>query len=501
MSFAMIDELVDRVRQNSYLKSTLALLEWDQQTKLPRRANAFRAEQVTFLAGELHTRQIDPRIGELLNELSTSDLVQDPTSDHGATVLQLKREYEQKIKLTTSLVQAIARACATGQRVWLDARAENNFQKFLPAVSEIFKLKQEQADALGYDDCRYDALLDEYEPFAKTREVTNVLNSLKDELVPLVASIKESGRQPDVDILRRDFPIESQKVFVREASSKIGFNYDRGRLDLTHHPFCTELGPNDVRITTRYDNSFFSPAFFGTLHEAGHGIYEQGLRSEFYGLPAGQYCSLDIHESQSRLWENLVGRSASFWTYFYPRAQELFASLAKVSRNQFVAAVNHVAPTLIRVEADETTYNLHIIIRFQLEQAVIDGELATADLPTAWNELYEQFLGIKPDTDSLGVIQDIHWAAGLIGYFPTYSLGNLYASQFFEAATEKLGDLDAMFERGDFTPLRKWLNREIHERGKCLTAPNLGKEVTGKALSHDALMTHLRRKLEPIYAL
>jgi len=502
MSLESLNELVALVRQNSYLKSSLALLEWDQQTKLPSQAGAFRAEQITFLAGEIHSRATDPRIGELLNELSTSELAEDPTSDHGATIRELKREYEKQIKLPNKLVQAIARASALSQQIWVEARRENDFAKFSPCLKEMFKLKQEQADALGYEECRYDALLDEYEPYAKTSEIAAVLHALKDELVPLVAEISESGNQPKTEILKRDFPIPAQEIFGREASAKIGFDYERGRLDITHHPFCTELGPNDVRITTRYDDSFFNSAFFGILHEAGHGIYEQGLRSEFYGLPPGHYCSLGIHESQSRLWENLVGRAASFWTYFYPRAQELFpTALGDVNKDEFVGAINQVSPSLIRVEADEATYDLHIIIRFQLEQAVIDGLLDTDDLPTAWNEKYQQYLGVQPDNDSVGVLQDIHWSAGLIGYFPTYSLGNLHASQFIDAASRDLGNLDELFQHGEFEPLKKWLNREIHERGMCFNSPELGEKVTGKGLSHQALMAHLRAKLEPIYAL
>ena len=314
-----------------------------------------------------------------------------------------------------------------------------------------------------------------------------MLERLRVDLVPLVEAIKASSVKPPVDILHRSFPVADQEAFGRHASAQIGFDYQRGRLDVTHHPFCTEIGPEDCRITTRYDENFFSGSFFGTLHEAGHGIYEQGLASEYYGLPAGQYCSLGIHESQSRLWENLVGRSKSFWQHFYPDAQQRFASLADVSLDDFYAAINHVAPSLIRVEADEATYNLHIIIRFQLEQALIDGDLTVADLPEAWNVKYQDSLGIAPPTDADGVLQDVHWSAGLIGYFPTYSLGNLYASQFYDAAQTELGDLDAMFAAGDFGPLKAWLNENIHAPGQRWSSTQLGEKVTGEALSHDRL--------------
>ena len=399
------------------------------------------------------------------------------------------------MKLPSRLVEEMARACSEGHQIWVDARRDNDFTKFAPALKTIIKLKQEQADTIGFDDCRYDALMHEFEPDAKTADVARILEDLRCELVPLVSAIKESSQQTPVDILHRSFPVAAQEKFVLEASAKIGFDYDRGRLDVTHHPFCTEMGPNDCRITTRYDANFFSSAFFGTLHEAGHGIYEQGLPADQYGLPPGQYCSLGIHESQSRLWENLVGRSYSFWQHFYPAAVKHFpAALADVSMDQFYAAINHVAPSLIRVEADEATYNLHIIIRFQLEQELIEGSLSVDDLPEAWNTKYQDSLGVTPPDNSDGVLQDVHWSAGLIGYFPTYSLGNLYASQLFTAAGEQLGDLDAQFAAGEFAPLKDWLNTNIHQYGKRYSSSELCEKVSGAPLSQSHLMSHLREK-------
>ena len=499
---SLFKELCQHVRETSYLESTSALLEWDQQTKLPARAGSYRSEQITFIAGQIHKRRTDPRLGELIGELSESSLAQDQHSDAGATIKELKRDYEKQVKLPVSLVESLAHAASAGQSLWVEARKENDFKKFAPQLKKIFELKKQQADALGWTDCRYDALLDEYEPGGKTSEVAEVLDALREDLVPLVAEIKDSGYKPPTEILRRKFPVEAQKKFGREASSKIGFQYDRGRLDITHHPFCTQTGPNDCRITTRYDENFFNSAFFGTLHEAGHGIYEQGLRGDQYGLAPGKYCSLGIHESQSRLWENLVGRSLSFWKYFFPIAQTHFpAALGDVELKDFYHAINNVSPSLIRVEADEATYNLHIIIRFQLEQAIIDGELDTDDLPSAWNQKYEEYLGLTPPSDSDGVLQDVHWSAGLVGYFPTYSLGNLYASQLFEAAQNSIGDLGVQFEKGEFLPLKNWLNKHVHQRGKCLSGPELGVEATGIKLSHKLLIEQLRERLSPIFGL
>ena len=274
------NRLCEMARTTSYLKSTLALLEWDQHTKLPANGGMFRSEQITFLAGELHRHETDPRRGALLEELSDSELALEPRSLAGTTIRELKRKYDKKVKLPQSLVQSMAKACSIGQQVWVAARKENDFGKFEPHLNELFQLKREEANALGYEDTPYDALLDEYEPGASTADVTRVLSNLKQELVPLISEIRESELAVDTSILRRHYPVDKQEQLGRLASSAIGFDYDRGRLDVTHHPFCTEIGPDDVRITTRYDSSFFSPAFFGTLHEAGHGIYEQGLRSD-----------------------------------------------------------------------------------------------------------------------------------------------------------------------------------------------------------------------------
>lgn len=495
------EELREIVRQDQYLESALHLLEWDQQTKLPSAGGGYRADQITFLAGEVHKRKTSVLRGELLNGLADSELATDPNSDSGATIRVMKREYDKKARLPLELVEQQARAAAVGQQVWIEARKEDSFAKFAPNLEEIFRLKREEADAVGYASEPYDALLDDYEPGAKTEEVASALDGLKNDLVPLLQEIANSKSSVSCDVLRREFPVDQQEKFCRLASAKIGFDYSRGRLDVTHHPFCTELGPDDVRLTTRFDPKFFSSAFFGTLHEAGHGIYEQGLRADQYGLPPGKYCSLGIHESQSRLWENLVGRSRSFWDHFFAPAQEHFNSLSDVSDDDFYAAINAVGPSLIRVEADEATYNLHIIIRFELERELLNGRLATNDLPAAWNSKYEQYLGIQPESDADGVLQDIHWSAGLVGYFATYSLGNLYASQFFDKAQAELGDLNAMFSNGDFAPLKTWLNRNVHQKGNCFSGDELGKMVAGEPLSHQPLIAHLRKKLAPIYQL
>jgi carboxypeptidase Taq len=501
-SDAAFSELTSHVRQTALLESIGGLLSWDQSTKMPTRAGDYRAEQMSYVSGEVHRRQTDPRLGELLAGLADSPLAADPHSDAGATVAQLRRTYEKKCKLPQTLVEELTRTSVLGQQTWVEARKNNDFASFRPLLEKTFDLKRQQAAAVGYDDTPYDALLDDFEPHAKTAEVAQVLADLRQELVPLVQAIAESGREPDLTILTREYPTDDQEEIGLLAAERIGFEFDRGRLDVTHHPFCGGAGPHDVRLTTRYDEHFFNTAFFGTLHEAGHGIYEQGLRPEQFGLPPGAAISLGIHESQSRMWENLVGRSRAFWESFFPQAQQAFpAALGDVSLDGFFFAINDVRPSLIRVEADEATYNLHILIRFELEQALLSDDLQVGDLPEAWNAKYRDYLGLEPDSDANGVLQDVHWSAGLVGYFPTYSLGNLYASQFFEQADRDLGGLDDQFRRGEFSPLREWLREQIHAPGQTYSATELVHKVTGQPLSHAPLIRHLRGKLGPLYGL
>ena len=495
------DELCHLTRETALLQSIEALLGWDERTYMPPAAGEYRADQMTYLAGVIHQRRTDRRIGDLLSELVISPLGKDKHSDTATTIRQLRREYEKQVKLPQSLVEELTRASVLGQQAWVEARRNNDFPSFAPHVKKLYGLKRQQAEALGYKTHVYDALLDDFEPDALTADVTKVLADLRKELVPLVQSVMQGKRRPDTSILTRHYPAAAQEAFAKAASAAVGFDYHRGRLDVTHHPFCTGLGPHDCRITTRYDERFFPSAFFGTLHEAGHGMYDQGLRPELYGLPPGMYVSLGIHESQSRMWENQVGRSRAFWQHFFPKLKETFASVREVALDDFFFAINSVQPSLIRVEADEATYNLHIIIRFELEQALITGDLPVSDLPAAWRAKYREYLGIEPPDDADGCLQDIHWSAALIGYFPTYSLGNLYAAQFFEQADKDLGGLAAQFSCGDFAPLKEWLQRNIHHRGQCYTAAELVQLVTGKPLSHAPLIRHLKSKLEPLYGL
>lgn len=495
-------KLCDAAQETTLLSRIQHLLEWDEHTKMPKAGGEYRADQTSYVAGLVHQKQTAPEIGEWLEELVTSPLAADPHSVTGANIHHLKRDYDKKTRLPQSLVEQLARACTVGQQVWVEARAADNFKKFQPNLEEVISLKREEAASLGFESTPYDPLLDDYEPGETTENVARVLSELRDALVPLVQAIADSSQRPDASLLARSYPTDAQESFGTAAAKTIGFDFDAGRLDVTAHPFCTGLGPGDVRITTRYDEHAFSDAFFGILHEAGHGLYDQGLPRDQYGLPAGEDVSLGIHESQSRMWENQVGRSLAFWEYFYPQAKAAFPeSLGDVEMSAFYGAINDVRPSLIRVEADEVTYNLHILIRFELEQALIEDRLQVADLPGAWNEKYEHYLGIKPSSDADGVLQDVHWSAGLFGYFPTYALGNLYAAQFFRQAKQDLGELDGYFRQGNFAPLLDWLRQHIHSYGRRFSPAELVERITGSALQHEALMSQLSEKYGQIYGL
>ncbi len=497
------DKLIAKVKEASLLASCSNVLGWEEHTYMPINGSEHRANQLGLLAGLCHEKATDPELGNLLSELENSGELNEPDSPKAVNVREIRHEYDQGTKLSRKLVEEISRVCSLGQHAWIEARKKSDFSIFLPLLKQIVDLKIEVAEALGYGDgVPYDALLDAYEPGATTESINTIFTPLREELVKLVAAIKNSGIEPDSEIITRSYPIEMQKTFGIKAAKEIGFCFKSGRLDETTHPFCSGIGPGDCRITTRYDEHHFPGAFFGILHEAGHGIYEQGLNCEAYGSPMGETVSLGIHESQSRMWENLVGRSLSFWKHYFPQAQKTFPeALTGVELQQFYAAINDVRPSFIRVEADEVTYNLHIMLRFELEQKLISRDVKPEDIPEIWNQTFTEYFGLTPPDDTQGCLQDIHWSMGGIGYFPTYTLGNMYASQFFETANEELGDLNLMFEKGEFQPLKNWLNEKIHQPGKKYRANDLVKNVTGKPLSHEPLVRHLHKKFDELYQL
>ncbi len=491
-------ELIRRWKEASVLGSCAAVLGWDERTYIPHNGSAHRAEQLALLARLGHERITDPKVGELLHRLRGATL----PADQLANIREIDRAYNRAVKLPSELVEEMARVTTRAEQVWTEARAANDYKSFEPWLEKIITLKRREADCVGYKDHPYDALIDEFEPGMTTASVRKLFADLADDLTPLVASLLASKKKPNREILLREYPIDAQQSLGRMAAEAIGFDFQSGRLDVTTHPFCSGIGPGDCRITTRYNPHHFNESFFGILHEAGHGIYEQNLPAEHFGEPLGSAASFGIHESQSRLWENQVGRSRPFWEFFFPKAKEAFpATLKDVNLEDFVFAINDVQASLIRVEADEATYNLHIILRFELEQSLIAGELKPADLPNAWNLSFKRFLNLTPPDFAKGCLQDIHWSFGGFGYFPTYTLGNLFAAQFMEQARADLGNesLDADFQYGQFGRLKQWLTEKILSQGQRYRPADLCERITGKPLSHKPFIDYLRTKFGPLF--
>jgi len=493
-------QLIHWSQQATLLGSCAEVLGWDEETVMPRGGVTHRARQMALLAGLYHDRLSDPQLGDLLEEVEASSLVADPLADEAVNIRLLRRLHDRACQLPRALVEEIAQITSLAQQEWVSARRRADFARFLPWLERIVNLKRREAEAHGWQTVAYDALLEDYEPGARAATVAAMFVQLREQLSPLLASIVGARRRPDVAILERRYPLQRQRSFGHKVAAAVGFDFARGRLDSTTHPFFASIGPGDCRITTRYTLNRFGEAFFATLHEVGHGLYEQGLPVEHYGTPLGEAPSLGLHEAQARLWENAVGRNLGFWQHFFPLAQQAFpAALRDVKLDDFHFAVHHVAPSLNRVRADEVTYNLHIGIRIELEQALINGTLQPADLPAAWNESYRRDLGIVPPDDGEGCLQDGHWAAGLFGYFPTYTIGTLFAAQLMARVGEELGDLEEQFGRGEFGGLLEWLRQRVHRQGSRLPAADLIQMVTGAKPDPRPFVDGLRKRYGEAY--
>jgi len=418
-----------------------------------------------------------------------------------ALVRETARDYDKAVKIPVDLVQEMAKITSEAHYVWIEARKEKNFSKFAPVLKKIVALNRRMADCWGFEGSPYDALLDEYEPGLTSAQVDPLFAELKKNIVPLLRAIQKSPQKPDAAFMQQNYPAEDQLAFSRRVLEAMGFDFDRGRLDLSAHPFSSGTGIDDVRLTTRvHENDVFS-ALSSSMHEGGHGMYEQGIDPALGRTPLGTGTSLGIHESQSRMWENQIGRGKAFWRHFYPLLQKQFKEQLKdVTREQFYAAINEVKTSFIRVEADEVTYNLHIMLRYEIEKAVIEGSLAVDDIPAAWNEKAQSYLGITPPDDALGCLQDVHWSHGSFGYFPTYTLGNLYAAQFYAQAKKEIAGLEDKVSRGELLPLRNWLNEKIHRVGRSENAAEIVERVCGGPLDASHFVAYLTQKYGEIYA-
>lgn len=498
MSKATLNELKNHFAIIDDIGNANSLLSWDQNTKMPPGANAARGQMMATLGVLSHERMTDKRVGKWLKELDKAKL----SPVDAAMVYQAHRSYDRATKIPASFVEVWAKQRSKAQAVWIEARQKNDFKLFAPELKKIFDLSRQYAEYLGYKDHPYDALHDSYEVGSTVENVKKVFEPLRSETVKLVKAIQESKKQNSDKVLHQPYDEGLQEQFAVDVIKAFGYDFNRGRLDRTVHPFASGISKYDVRITTRYSPNFVSMALFGTMHEAGHAIYEQGISDKYYRTPLGQAISLGIHESQSRMWENLVGRSLPFWQWAYPRLQETFPKqLKKTSLETFYAAINKVSPSFIRVEADEVTYNLHVMIRFEIELALLEGKLKINDLPEAWNAKYQEYLGITPKTDTEGCLQDVHWSFGLVGYFPTYTLGNIMSVQLFEAAKKANPSIEKDMTKGNFDKLFTWLRTNVHEHGSRYLPQDLLKRATGSTLDSRSYVAYLNKKFGSLYQL
>ncbi len=495
-----LDELRKRLGQVADLHHASALLNWDHETYMPPGGLEARAQQLSTLHALAHQKFIDDKVGQLLQDLAGPAAELDPDSEEASLVRVATRDYSRARKIPVELQAEIARVTALAHSTWVRARAQANFAIFAPDLEKVIDLTRQKAEALGYEDHIYDALLDNYEPEMKTAQVKIIFADLKAQIVPLLQAIGQRMDVIDDACLHGKFDPNKQWEMTLDALELIGYNFERGRQDKAAHPFTTSFSAHDVRVTNRIDGDYFASALYGALHEGGHGMYDQGIPVEWDRHSLGGSASLGVHESQSRMWENLVGRSQSFWRFYFPRLKQFFpGQFDGLEAQAIYRAVNKVQPSFIRVEADEVTYNLHIMLRFEMETEILEGKLSIADVPEAWNAKMQAYLGITPPNDAAGVLQDIHWSSGLIGYFPTYCLGTLLASQLFERVRLDLPDLDAKIERGEFAPLLEWMREKIHRQGGKHTPDVLIRRATGKPLEAAPFVRYLQAKYGELY--
>lgn len=489
-------EYTSLMQKAADLHGASAVLEWDQETYMPPKGAEFRGRQLATLAAAAHDILTSEQLESVLTQLATAT---DLTPEQQANVALSLKDLEKNKKLPSSFVEEMSRQTSECFNAWIEARRKNDYSLFAPALGKMIALKQQQAKLYGYKDHPYDALLDDYEPGATVAMLDKVFAKIKDQLPAILDHIKAAG-QVSNDCFHKNYPKQQQWDFSMDVLRKMGYDLDAGRQDYAEHPFTTSFSAQDVRVTTRVDENNYASMLWSTIHEGGHALYEQGLPAGEYGLPLGAAASLGIHESQSRLWENCVGRGLDFWHHFFPVLQGYFpGQLADVSVTDFFKAMNRVEPSLIRTEADELTYHFHVMIRYEIEKGLMEGAIDPADLPQVWNAMYQQYLGVIPPNDVKGILQDVHWSHGSFGYFPTYSLGSFYAAQFFRQAGIDIPGLKEQLATGNYEPLLAWLRHHIHRHGRRYTSEQLCNMVTGEGLNTEHFMQYIRDKYVAVY--
>lgn len=494
-----LDPLRERMAELADLHHAAQLLHWDQQTMMPHCARDARAEALATLERVTHEKFIAHDTGEAIDRAAAALNGADPDSDDARLIRITRRRWEKARRVPTELAAELARAASVGQEAWIEARASDDFAAFAPYLERNLELARRYVNCFDSYDCPYDVLLEDYEPGKKSADVARLFAELKDELVPLIATLAENAQRVDDSCLHGQFDVPRQRVLARRVLELMGFHRDGWRLDDAVHPFATSLGSRDVRITARWDETYFPSSLYAAMHECGHGLYEAGISPALQRTPLGQTESLALHESQSRLWENMVGRGRAFSGVLAPLIGETLG--VQIEADRLYRAVNKVSPSFIRVEADEATYGLHIILRFELEQELIEGRLAVKDLPEAWNQRFRDSLGLEVRDDAHGVLQDVHWSAGLIGYFPTYALGNLIAGHLWQKAHQDIPDLQERIGAGELAPLREWLRENVHRHGSKFTSVELLERVVGEPVAVRPFVSYLKAKLADVYGL
>lgn len=494
--------LLSQVKEIHDISKAQAVLSWDREVNMPKAGIHERIQQMTTLRKIAHQLATSDEFGKMISEAKTELNGASSESFEASLIRHLEFEYERQQKLTPDLVRRISQTSGAARDAWVQARSDNDFSYFLPHLEKVVALCQEMAEAYGYEDEKYDALLTTYEKGMKTADVRAIFNAYKTDISELREAIFAKVDSVDDSFLHQTYPIDKQKEFAYYIAEAAGYDLDRGHLGTVVHPFASSFSRNDCRITTRWYENFINASIFGTLHESGHAMYEQGTHPDFSRTPLARGTSMGFHESQSRTIENIIGRSRGFWEKHYPKLQSLFPEqLGNHSTEDFYRAINKVHPSLIRVEADELTYNFHIILRFELEQAMLNGELAPEDLPEAWSAKMQDLLGITPPNHTLGCLQDVHWSGTSFGYFPTYALGNLYAAQLFETAVKQDPTINSKLDAGDPSGLVTWLRENVHQYGKKYAPSELILKATGSPLSHEPFIRYAKNKFTDIYNL
>lgn len=493
----------DYVKKMTSYNQALAVLHWDKATQAPRKGMEARSEVIGMLAGEQFKLATSKEMEDFLEALGEPAALESLDDITRHTVLECKKEFDRSKKIPANRYQEFVVLTSKAETIWEEAREKNDFSLFQPYLEKIVDFQLEFIEYWGDDGKnKYNTLLDMYEPGMTVDQLDPIFATLREKTVKLVAAIAESPNKPDTSFLTQHFPVAEQEAFSRFVLQKIGYDFQAGRMDKSVHPFCTSFNPGDVRITTRYDPNEFNSALFSCIHEAGHAMYEQNVNPDLLFTPLCEGTSMGIHESQSRFWENMVGRSLPFWNHFYSDLQKAFPTQFEgVSVESFYRAINQVTPSFIRTEADELTYNLHVMIRYEIEKGLINRTIQVPELPAIWNEKMKEYLGIEPPTDTLGVLQDVHWSGGSFGYFPTYSLGNVYAAQFAHAMQQQINGYQDLIAAGEFGPIRQWLKENIHQYGKMKSPRELVQAITGEGTNATYLMEYLENKYTDIYKL